>query len=97
MIDNFELVKHIKQQIVALLEENHNLKKRLENSEEVNGRLNKENFELKQKIKALNDRIEVLSLANSLSGNEQDRKEARVKVNKILREINDCIALINND
>ncbi|MFI3262842.1 MAG: hypothetical protein R3Y26_08035 [Rikenellaceae bacterium] len=97
MINNFELVEHIKIKIVNLLKENSSLKKRLENSGEVNGRLSKENFELKQKVKALNEKIEVLSLANSLNGSLEDRKEAKAKVKKILREINDCIALINKD
>lgn len=97
MINNIELVEHIKSKIASLIEINTKLKERLKGISYENSKLSKENLELKQKIKALNEKIEALTLANGLSGDIEAQKEAQAKVKKILREINNCITLINNN
>ena len=43
----------------------------------------------------LNHKLETTSLAKTLMGSGSDSKEAKNKINKIVREIDNCIALLN--
>lgn len=47
------------------------------------------------KNKEVEKKYENLRLARALDGIEGEDKEARVKLNKIVREIDNCIALLN--
>ena len=49
-----------------------------------------------QEFKHLKQQNEVLSVAKSLSGDGESNKEAKLKINELLREIDKCISLINN-
>jgi len=58
--------------------------------------------ELKQKlsekdnqINELKHRLETNDLAKTFIASGDDSKEAKVKINKIVREIDNCIALLN--
>ena len=47
-------------------------------------------------IKELNEKIKVLSMAKSLSGDSESNKEMKLKINEMVREIDKCISLLNN-
>jgi organic radical activating enzyme len=49
-----------------------------------------------QEIKRLTQQNEVLSVAKSLSGDTESNKEAKLKINELVREIDKCISLLNN-
>jgi len=60
------------------------------------------NLELQKKIKILQTRISELELkyanlkiAKSLMADNEDSHDAKVRVNRIVREIDKCIALLN--
>jgi predicted nuclease with TOPRIM domain len=48
-----------------------------------------------ERIKELEEEKKKLTLANGLIGGEQSNDEAKQMVNKIVREIDKCIALLN--
>jgi chromosome segregation ATPase len=48
------------------------------------------------KIKELEKHIEQLQLANAFRVASVDRQEAKQKIGRIVREIDDCIAMLNN-
>ncbi len=50
---------------------------------------------LVQKNDELNKKIEDLKFAKSLLGVEDDSHEAKIKINRLVREIDKCIALLN--
>ena len=54
-----------------------------------------ENRELKENITALEKRIANLLLAGGLAGSATDNKKAQARINKLMREIDSCIALMN--
>jgi hypothetical protein len=68
-----------------------------------------ENVKLSSEVDSLNNELNIykakyqefekkydnLKLAKSLDGNTTDDKEARLKLNRIIREIDNCIALLN--
>tara|TARA_B100001540_G_scaffold66090_2_gene59463 strand:+ start:1772 stop:2053 length:282 start_codon:yes stop_codon:yes gene_type:complete len=72
-------------------------------------KLNQENISLKKKnddlsldiqkkekeILSLNDKIKLMNISKSVDVSEEEVKESRLKINKYVREIDKCIALLN--
>ena len=65
-------------------------------------RFEEENKELKIKLKKnendysdLSKKFETLKIARSVLASEEDSHEAKIKVNRIVREIDKCLALLN--
>lgn len=56
--------------------------------------LKKINEEQKQVIKGLEEKIQVLKLARTSEGKE-DNSDVRAKINELVREIDKCIGLLN--
>lgn len=51
--------------------------------------------ELTQQVDQLSERNKVLELAKSLAGNTEDSASAKKKIDGIIREIDKCMALLN--
>jgi hypothetical protein len=49
----------------------------------------------KQKIKSLENKVAIVSIATGQTGNEENKNELRSRVNELVREIDKCIALLN--
>lgn len=47
-------------------------------------------------ISKLNEENKVLSMAKSLSGDNDSNKEMKLKINELVREIDKCISLLNS-
>ena len=72
-------------------------------------KLNQENIILKKKnddlsldiqkkekeILSLNNKIKLMNISKSVDVSEEEVKESRLKINKYVREIDKCIALLN--
>ena len=72
-------------------------------------KLNQENISLKKKnddlsldiqkkekeILSLHDKIKLMNISKSVDVSEEEVKESRLKINKYVREIDKCIALLN--
>lgn len=69
----------------------------------VNDDLKNEKFRLSleledkyKEINALNDKIKIMSISKSVDVSNSDVKETRLKINEYIREVDKCIALLNN-
>lgn len=78
------------------------LSKKIENLEQLNESLSKELIEIKQtaqreneKVNALKNELESLRITNSLLGSEEYKKETKLKINSLIREIDYCIAQLS--
>jgi ATP phosphoribosyltransferase len=74
----------------------------LEREKEEKGLLKQYNLELQKKIKVHQTRISELEvkyanlrIAKSLMAENEDSHDAKIRVNRIVREIDKCIALLN--
>ena len=88
LIDLKSNTQKLFQQITGLESENKQLEKRI-------NELNKEIETKKQENSELSQKIEQLKLATHLLSGVDENKEARLKLNKLVREIDKCIALLN--
>lgn len=68
--------------------ENRTLKEIIAEKEECIKSLRLQNEEAEKKY-------ELLKMAGSISGVDNDAHEAKIKINKIVREIDQCIAMLN--
>jgi chromosome segregation ATPase len=78
------------------------LSKKIENLEQLNESLSKELKEIKQTaqqenktIISLKHELESLKITNSLLGSEEYKKETKLKINSLIREIDYCIAQLS--
>jgi len=51
---------------------------------------------LKSENKILNDELKTARVANAISGDNQGSYQAKMRINQLVREIDKCIALLNN-
>ena len=84
---NIKIDKLIKLYIVSL-EQNDSLKKELET-------LRSELESVKRENKILNENIKTSKVARAISGSEESY-EAKMRINRLVREIDKCITLLNN-
>ncbi len=51
---------------------------------------------LKSENKILNEELKTARVANAISGNNDGSYQAKMRINQLVREIEKCIALLNN-
>jgi len=52
--------------------------------------------EQERKIIALQDKVKLMNISKSVDADKDDVKATRLKINEYVREIDKCIALLNN-
>jgi len=77
----FNLYERLKTQNAALLKEKNELEKKLKDKE--------------SEIEFLKNKHNKLKIAKSILASTGDKHDARIKINRIVREIDNCIALLN--
>ena len=91
------------QLIIRLKEKIETIVSLLEKSEEERERFQKEKLQLSEQLKLkttafeeLERRYENLKMAKAILGSGENSHDAKIKVNRIVREIDKCIALLNH-
>lgn len=90
-----EIIDSLEDRIAKLLQEQAVLKNKNRTLEE-NLNVNLGNFEkLEQKIQALEDRNQTLKAANAILGSNDYKRETKLKINGLIREIDQCIVQLS--
>lgn len=78
------------------------VKDRMQQQKEENDLLKKQNEDLQNKVQQIQSQIDELehknqqlSLAKGILADSEDAHDARIRINRIVREIDKCIALLN--
>ena len=94
-VEQAEILEGIKDKI-------HSVKVRLQEQKDQNQDLKVQNEELQQvvqqkqsQINELEEKNQQLKLVKSIMADSEDANDARVRINRIVREIDKCIALLN--
>jgi hypothetical protein len=94
-VEQAEIIEGIKQKIQSV-------KIRLKSQQEDNERLKKQYEDLQKAvqqkqllIEELEEKNQKLSLGKGIMADGEDKQEARIQINRIVREIDKCIALLN--
>ena len=59
--------------------------------------LREQNRELREQVKRLESDLAKTQLSEGLSGDERNRKKARARINRLLREVDRCIAIVGSE
>ncbi len=95
MSDSNEIINKLRQKILEIVSLTDSCKEENRLLKEENGKLNSRISEQELTINELNGKYNSISLAEAFAASPDDSREAKLKVNKIVREIDKCIALLN--
>ena len=86
-----EIVDSLENKVVKLLQEHENLKRlKVKLDEEITILKSKQDRYLKD-IDAWKDECNTLKIANSMLGSNNHKRETKLKINELVREIDKCI------
>ncbi len=89
------VIESFKAKLAAIIDDNRRLKEQNARLVEARERLRGEKAELQARIAELERRTGVLEISASLGGTAAQKQHARARVNRLMREVDRCIALIN--
>jgi len=90
------LISNIEKKLSNLLSSYKNLKNKNLKLEDENNKLISKIDDNSQIINSLNDKIKIMSISKSVDVSKNDIKQTKLKINEYIREIDKCIAQLNN-
>lgn len=98
MDENLTTLQIIESKVKILIEQNQKLKNLSETLKTENEALKNMVSYNQEKVIELNNQLHILKLAKSVSSEnvEQDKTELKKKINELIKEIDHCVALLNN-
>ena len=91
------LVDSLQSKVEKLIIQHKRAKEDIDQLKDENEFLQNKFSESKSRIIELEERNKVLKLARSLSGDDFEKStDVKLKINELVREIDKCIALVNN-
>ena len=90
------LISNIEKKLSNLLYSYENLKDKNLKLEDENKKLISKIEDNSQIINSLNDKIKIMSISKSVDVSKNDIKQTKLKINEYIREIDKCIAQLNN-
>lgn len=90
------LISKIEKKLSNLLSSYQNLKDKNLKLEDENKKLILKIEDYSQIINSLNDKVKIMSISKSVDVSKNDIKQTKLKINEYIREIDKCIAQLNN-
>ncbi len=90
-----ETLSEIKRMVLVLVTLNEKLSKRVSELESEKKEWETEREDLTKRLQLLQEDYNILKLAKAVKG-EEDAGEAKMQISKLMREINQCMVLIQN-
>ena len=90
-----EIVDNLEIRIAKLLQNHQRLQQKQQTLQDELSGLKAEKKELEESLKASENRVQALKAANALLGSNDYRKETKLKINGLIREIDQCIVQLS--
>jgi len=90
-----EIVDSLENRIGKLLDSYNNLKQTNQKLEDEMTSLKSEQHKYESVVTDLQDECNSLRLANSILGSDQHKRETKLKINALIREIDQCITQLS--
>lgn len=91
MSDLTEIVDNLESRIGKLLQNYRKLEQKQQSLQEELVKLREEKQELLTTLESSENRVQTLKAANALLGSNEYKKETKLKINSLIREIDQCI------
>ncbi|MGB7842876.1 MAG: DUF4164 family protein [Salinimicrobium sp.] len=95
MSDLTEIVDNLEGRIGKLLQNYNKLGQKQKNLQEELASLRAEKQELQESLDASENRVQTLKAANALLGSNDYKKQTKLKINGLIREIDQCIVQLS--
>ena len=90
-----EIVESLERRIVKLLQEHKFLKQKNESLQDELTDLRLENKRLREHLESSDKKVQTLKAANALLGSNEYKKETKLRINGLIREIDQCIVQLS--
>lgn len=92
-----QVVNSLAEKVGRVIEDNTRLRKECTNLVAERDKLRGENRQLREKINELQRKLSLHELGEGFGGTQDEaaKKRARAQINRLMREIDRCIALVN--
>ena len=90
-----QIVDNLESRIARLLQNFKKLEQKHQVLQEDLTKLKAEKQELQQGLEASENRVQTLKAANALLGSNDYKKETKLKINSLIREIDQCIVQLS--
>ena len=90
------LISNIEKKLSNLLSSYEKLKNKNLKLQDENNKLISKIEDNSQIINSLNNKIKIMSISKSVDVSKNDIKQTKLKINEYIREIDRCIAQLNN-
>ena len=97
MMEEIKKINALESKVIDLLENYQNIKKELASLEEENTRLRNKLRDSQVQNLNLMDEVKRLKVVNAMSGNQEYKKMMKLKMNKLIKEVDSCIAQIKTN
>ncbi len=90
-----EVITELEKSIERLMEENQKMVSLCEKLTAERDALRLERQGLEQRVRSLDKELQREQLTRGLAGGKEDKQKARARVNRLMREVDKCIALLS--
>ena len=90
------IINSIESKVVKLIKQLKQLQNDKSDLQRINDNLCAKLEEKEKEILALHDKVKLMNISKSVDKDKDDIKATRLKINEYVREIDKCIALLNN-
>ncbi len=85
----------VKEKVERVISDNQRLRSELSRLEKERDRLASKASEAESKVAEIQRRLDVMEMSGALASSGGDNKKAQLRINRLLREIDKCMALMN--
>lgn len=89
-----EVIDELGHRVARLIEEHRSAKASCKALGEECLALKEENRSLRERIRELDSELALLQLSEGLAGDSRNKDKARARVNRLMREVDRCIAIV---
>ena len=91
------VIEALREKVGRIIAENEKVRAESAKLARQEAKLREENREQAGRIALLEQRIAVLELGGAVTGASEDKKAARARINRLVREVDKCMALLNRE
>ncbi len=91
------VIENIRRKVARLIADNESLRRERDAVAADCDKLRRDNLGLAGRVRELDKQIAAFELIGGLSGTANDRKRAKARINRLMREVDRCIVLLNGE
>ena len=91
-----DIVESLEKKLFKLFEKTDNLEKNIRDLKQDLANATQNILKKSQEIDELNKKYEAIKISNSLLGSDENKRDTKLKINSLVREIDYCIAQLSD-